>query len=253
MSDAVGAVRDTDARFYFHFAIALAAIAFGGFALTYFYPLARGRFDGPAILHVHGILFFGWMLLFIAQARLASTSIRSHHALGLVGISLATAMVAASLVVIVGGLSESSASGTADTARALSIVPVVAISTFCVFFVLAIANRRRPEIHKRCMVMATITLLPPAVARVLFVLFAPAGSGARPSFAAPVTDLGVALRITMAPALLIDLLVLVPIAYDWRSRGRPHPIYLVGGICLVLLHIARPFIAETAAWRAVRT
>jgi len=240
-------------RFYVLFAIALAAIAFGGFGLTYLIPLAAGRFDGPAMLHVHGLLFFAWTLLFIAQARLASTSMRSHRAMGLVGVSLATAMVASALVVIVSGLSQSVASGTATTARALAIVPITAISTFCVFFALAIVYRRRTEIHKRCMVMATLTLLPPAVARVLFVLFAPAGSGTRPSFTSPVPDLNVALRITMAPALLIDLLILVPIVYDWRTRGRPHAVYVVGGIALVLLHVARPFLAHTAAWQSITT
>ncbi|HTO53182.1 MAG TPA: hypothetical protein VMR50_07325 [Myxococcota bacterium] len=250
MVEDIGASRDPQ-RFYFFFALALAAIAFGGFSLTYFYPLAGGRFVGPAILHVHGALFFAWTLLFVAQARLASTSIRSHRALGLVGISLATAMVASAFVLIVSGLDASTHSGTAATAGPLAIVPITAISTFCVFFVLAIANRQRPEHHKRYMVMATLTLLPPAVARVLFVLFAPPGSGARPSFAAPVPDLGVALRITMAPALLIDLLILVPIVYDWRLRGRPHPIYVAGGGSLVLLHIARPFIADTTGWHGI--
>ena len=251
MSDNIDARADSAQRFYFVFAIALAAIAFGGFGITYLFPLVTGRFDGPAVLHVHGALFFTWTLLFVAQSRFASTSMRTHRALGLVGISLATAMVMTALVVIVSGLSQSVATGTGDTARALAIVPFTAISTFCVFVALAIAYRRRHEVHKRCMVMATLALLPPAVARVLFVVFAPAGSGARPSFAAPVPDLGVALRITMAPALLIDLLILVPLVYDWRTRGRPHPVYVVGGIALVLLHVARPFVTHTAAWQGV--
>jgi len=251
MAGAVGDVRDQSQAFYLYFAIALAAIAFGGFATTYFYPLARGRFDGPAILHVHGTLFFAWTLLFIAQARLASTSIRAHRALGLAGISLATAMVVVSFVVIVSGLDAAQKIGTSATARPLSIVPVTAISTFCAFFVLALANRRRTELHQRYMAMATLALLPPALARVLFVLFAPPGSGARPSFVAAVPDLTVALRITMAPALLIDLLILVPIVFDWRTRGRPHPIYVGGGAALVLLHVARPFVARTAAWLSV--
>jgi hypothetical protein len=39
--------------------------------------------------------------------------------------------------------------------------------------------------------------------------------------------------------------------HDWKTRGRPHSVYVVGGIVLVALHAARPFIVDTGAWHAV--
>jgi hypothetical protein len=238
-------------NFTFLLALALAAIAFGGFAPTYFRPVAAGTFSGPVIVHLHGALSFGWMLLFVAQTRLAVSAIRTHRALGLLGISLATAMVFAAFVVIVDGLNQAIEHGSEYSARVLSVVPITGISAFAIFFALAIANLRRPEYHQRFMIMATIALLPPAAARIFFVLFAPDSAGDRPSFAAPVADLDLALRITLAPALLVDLLILVPLIRDWKHRGGPHPVYVVGGSCLIALHVGRMFFVDTALWRSI--
>jgi len=44
--------------FYFHMALACAAVAFLGFAPTYFVPMARGSLAIPPVLHIHGIVFF---------------------------------------------------------------------------------------------------------------------------------------------------------------------------------------------------
>ena len=48
---------------------------------------------------------------------------------------------------------------------AFAIVPLSGILFFAVVFTLAIANTRRPETHKRLMLLAGISLLDAAVAR----------------------------------------------------------------------------------------
>jgi hypothetical protein len=62
----------------------------------------------------------------------------------------------------------------------------------------AIANVRRPDVHMRLMLVAAITILPPAIARGLFGLFAPEG-----------TTLGSAIPVaaSLAPNGLADLLL----------------------------------------------
>ena len=56
--------------FYLMMAGVFALIAFAGFSRTYLRPVLTNRFNGPAILHVHGILFFGWTILLAWQSGL---------------------------------------------------------------------------------------------------------------------------------------------------------------------------------------
>ena len=49
-----------------------AAIAFSGFFMTYWLPVARGTFAGSPMLHLHGLLFSLWTLFFLSQAVLVA-------------------------------------------------------------------------------------------------------------------------------------------------------------------------------------
>ena len=89
-------------------------------------------------------------------------------------------------------------------------------------FCLAIANVRRPETHKRLMLLAGISLLDAAVARWFLTFLAPPGPPGPPPVA-----------VTIPPALVAYLLLVVAIVHDWRTRGRPHPVYVYGGIALL--------------------
>ena len=105
-------------------------------------------------------------------------------------------------------------------------------------------------VFARFVVLATVALLPAAMARVLFRLFAPPDA-ALLGMAAPIADVPAMLNLVIVPALLADALLIVAIVYDWRTRGRPHRIYVIGGVCLVGSQLLRPVIAQTAAWEAV--
>jgi hypothetical protein len=79
--------------FYFYMALACAAVAFLGFAPTYWVPLTHGTFAASPVVHFHGFLFFTWTLYFAFQSWLAASgSVAWHRSLGIVGVSLATAM-----------------------------------------------------------------------------------------------------------------------------------------------------------------
>ena len=41
--------------------------------------------------------------------------------------------------------------------------------------------------------------------------------------------------------------------YDYRTRGRPHRVYVIGGACLLLLQITSEPVAHTAAWQSAAT
>jgi hypothetical protein len=105
----------------------------------------------------------------------------------------------------------------------------------------AIANVRSPEVHKRLMLLATISLLDAPIARWVLGFTGQIPAAGAPPAVAPI----------FIASLIADLLLLAAIAFDWRTRGRPHPVYLIGGGVLLAFQATRTMVSETAAWQAV--
>jgi hypothetical protein len=240
-SRAPGFVAAPARYFYFNMALACSATAFLGFAPTYWFPLARGSFSATPVIHFHGLLFFTWTLYFSFQTWLAASGQTARHrTLGMIGVSLATAMTIFGFLAAVNAMKRSAAIGQIDAGIAFAIVPLSGILFFAVVFVLAIAATRRPEMHKRLMLLAGISLLDAAVARWFLTFLAPAGAVGPP----PVP-------VTIVPALTAYLLLVVAIVFDWRTRGRPHPVYVYGGLALVTVKLLNWPISLTPAWHAL--
>jgi hypothetical protein len=224
--------------FYFHMALACTAVAFLGFAPTYWLPLASRSFSATPVVHFHGMLFFAWTLYFAFQTWLAASGRTARHrSLGLIGVSLATAMTIFGFLVSVNVMKRSAALGQTDAGIAFSIVPLSGILFFAVVFTLAIIATRRPETHKRLMLLAGISLLDAAVARWFLTFLAPPGPLGPP----PV-------EVTIAPAFVAYLLLVAAIIFDWRRLGRPHPVYIYGGAALIAVKLLNWPISTTAAW-----
>jgi hypothetical protein len=220
------------------------AIAFGGFFGTYWLQIARGTFTGSPMAHLHGLLFSFWTLFFLSQATLmANRKVRQHRAWGLLGISLATAMLFTGLMVALEGLQERLDAGYGDAARAFSIIPVTSICMFAVLVAAAIANVRRPEWHKRLMLVATAGILQAAIARFFFLAATGGGPGMRPGMLPPQP-----IERSTMPAILVASLVAAAMVHDWRSHGRVHPAYWWGFGALVGMFILRPIVGYTEAW-----
>jgi hypothetical protein len=148
------------------------------------------------------------------------------------------------------GLDVADAAGNFDRLRLPAIAPLSQIALFAVFVAAAIASVSRPDTHRRLMLLATANLLPPAVARLFGLVLRPVlarPNAARPNIAL-VTDVNLAFTVTLAAALVADLLVVAAIAYDWRTRGRPHRVYLVGGACMLTVQLLRKPFAYTPVW-----
>jgi hypothetical protein len=226
--------------FYFYMALACMAVAFLGFAPTYWLPMASGKIPPMPVVHFHGMLFFAWTLYFAFQSWLAASGqITRHRAIGMIGVSLATAMTIFGFLAAVNAMKRSAALGLTDEGIAFAIVPLSGILFFAVVFGLAIANVRRPEIHKRLMLLAGISVLDAAVARWFLTFLAPAGPPGPP----PVP-------VTIAPALAAYLLLVAAIVFDWRTRGRPHPVYVYGGMALVAVKVLNWPISVTPLWHS---
>jgi hypothetical protein len=114
------------------------------------------------------------------------------------------------------------------------VVPLVLIVLFAAFVSLGILNRRRPQHHKRYMILASITLIEAGVGRWPFAFM---------TSSSPVPGLGMI-------ELCVDLFLVPMIAWDIVSRGRPHPVTVWGGAALVVSQLLRMKLAETGAWLA---
>ncbi|HEY0772103.1 MAG TPA: hypothetical protein VGD31_17400, partial [Sphingobacteriaceae bacterium] len=221
--------------FYVWMSIVCLAVAVIGFAPTYWLQLPGATFSGSPLLHLHGILFTAWTVYLLMQTTLTARGrVARHRAFGLFGISLATAMVFVGFAVANTTLAVRLEAGYGDRARSFQIASISMIALFAIFVFLAIWYVSRPEIHKRLMLLATIATLPPAISRLFFAVNVGIGPGLRPGIGPPRSIDGVLL-----PTLLADALILAGIAYDIRTRGKPHPVYIIGGAFMVFVHVVR--------------
>lgn len=213
----------------------LAAVAFLGFAPSYWLPLSAGSLSLDPALHVHGALFFLWTLFFLLQTMLVERgrTVR-HRVLGRFGGALAVAMVASGLFVQVTALPAGLAGARPDVALNVAALGFSAMAMFTVFVALAIANVRRPELHKRLMVLASFAIIGAAVVRLM-------------RFVPDTTQSDRALL----GALVVDLLLAAVVLLDRRKIGRVHGVWLAGGAFLVANQAGRALLARTEAWAAL--
>ena len=218
-----------DRHFYTGMALAAAVIVFVGFAPTYF--LRANPTPLPAYLHVHGFLFTAWIALFIAQTSLvASRRTHVHRRLGWGMAGLAAVMVVVGTTAGIWSMRRQVEAGFAQQAQAFLTTPLFSMVAFAVLVATAIRLRRDPQTHKRLMLLATISILDAAVARLPFAFLRTSNWNYLPA-----TD------VFLAAAIL----------YDVASRRTVHPAYIWGGLLLVIEQALRIPVGETAAWQAI--
>lgn len=226
--------RRYDRMFYSGMGIALALTAFIGFAPTYYLRLLgeapMATVSGQpmtTLVHLHGALFTGWMLLFIVQTGLvAAHRVKLHQRLGIGGVVLAAAMVIVGAKTAIASAAAGAAPPGVDPLAFLAI-PIFDLLLFAGFFTAAVQLRRKKEAHKRLMLLAYVSIIAAAMARLPGVL--PMG---------PLVFYGLAF-----------IFLGLGVAYDLFSRGRVHQVYLWGGLGLVLSVPVRLLVSGTAAWR----
>ena len=225
-----------DRVFYSSMAISMALTVFIGFGPSY-YLKAFGETPmstlsgGPMtpLVHMHGVLFTAWILLFIAQTALvAQHKVGIHRRLGIAGALLAASMV------IVGSLTalKMAARGAAPggvNPLTFSVIPLSDMFFFAGFVAAALLMRANREAHKRLMLLAYVSIIVAAVARLPGVL--PLGPFAFFGFA--------------------FVFILIGIIYDLLSRHHVHPVYIWGGGLLILSVPLRLAVSRTDVWRSL--
>ena len=157
--------RTVERFFYSGMAVLLCVCVYIGFSPTYFGAgLLRAPLPSP-ILHVHGAAFTLWMLLFVVQAALISARrVRWHRTLGTIAFCLPPVMVVLGVLAAVDALRRGVQIGPLDTAVSLAI-PLIGIVVFAFVIYASWRARRRPDAHKRLILVATIGLTGAAFGR----------------------------------------------------------------------------------------
>jgi len=182
-----------------------------GFAHTYFLKGAVFARLPSLLVHLHGAVFSSWIILFVVQSSLISAgNYRLHRKLGVLGGVLAVLMVILGTVTPFGTLRRGAHLPSFFTPASFLIGNVVGIWLTGVLIGVAIWQRKNSRLHKRLMFIANVTLMGPALSRML--LFYPVA--ARHAFV---------VMVVVPAALLLGLLGLD--LYTWR---RPLLVTLLG-------------------------
>jgi hypothetical protein len=221
-------------RFFTGLSLAALVVVYVGFARTFFLrPLFP---DAPAptepFFLFHGVVFACWPVLLALQTSLVGAGrIDVHRKLGALGAVLAAAMVVLGVTgALIAADRPTGFVGLPVPPLQFLIVPIVDMLLFATFIALAVRRRRDAQAHKRWMILGTASLLVAAVARWPGVISIPN----------PLVFMGLA-----------DLFVVALAVWDFRSRGRLHPVTLWGGLALIISQPLRLALSETPVWLAI--
>ena len=215
-------------RFFLGMAAALALCTFAGFAQSYYLMRYTGAPSLAPLVHLHGGLFTAWVLLFGLQSSLISARRHDIHMVtGIAGIALATVMTVVGIAV---ALLASRAPALSPLSREQFLIfPFTSIGLFALFVALAFANRHRSDWHKRFMLVATINVVIPALARMTLLLpFLPRG--------------------VLGAMVIVNVFLVALALFDWRSLGRLHPATMWAAGITLLSEPARFLIARSDWW-----
>ena len=209
-----------DRTFFLIMAIAIVATTVAGFVLQL--AMGRSSFGAPWWVHVHGVTFMGWLVIYLAQNLLvASNNIALHRRLGIFAACYVGWMVLVGVSV--------------NTLAAIhhripfffhpNVFLVMDWLTVLVFAGLTWAGvrmRARSDWHRRLMLCAAVLIMLPGVGRLL-----------------PMPLLGEWQLWTMWLVMLVYLSV--AFVYDLRTRGSIHPAYVWGfGAITIAIAVMRP-------------
>lgn len=200
---------------------------------------ASGRELTPEIrtwVIVHGISMVGWVLVFLVQSFLiAAKRRRAHIRLG----SIAAVLAA---FIFISGLWFNLASFRlapqefilwALTMKQFMLIGFYTLFMFAAFTVVGIISRKRPEIHRPMMLLATLSTMAPAIARIesLNVLYQ-----------------GTALEGIFGPSLGMLMLGALFLVVQWYLCKTIDRAYAIGYGVLAFMQLLVIQFARTAMW-----
>lgn len=220
-------------RLFLGLALLGVAVATIGFAKTFFHPLLTGTFRAHPMIYVHGLFLFGWLGFFMSQSVLIHRKrLRLHKTMGSIGAAIAAGVVLTTLYVAVLASRRSAAAGSPAASGELLVI-IIEMVVFAALIFSALLVRKRPEAHKRLMLLALIASLGPAWFRLRH-YFPEVGN---PLF--------------LYSVVIADSLVLIAAVSDYARHRQVHPVYVCVGGAMIALHLVEVFAFESRPFQAL--
>jgi hypothetical protein len=190
-----------DTYFYFAMSLLMTAVVVSGFSLTMGPRIIHPKTAPPTILYVHAFVFYGWLAFFILQSSLVRThNVRVHRTLGWFGVALGVVIPVLGISTAITMNRMRMMANPQPDAVSFMLVPFNDIVCFTATFALAIYWRKKPEYHRRLVLIASCALTA-------------AGWGRFPFIPEAVFYAGV------------DLLIFLGVVRDWIVNRRVHVVY----------------------------
>ena len=199
-----------DKYFYFSMSFVFAATVVVGFSQTVNANLFHASPPRPLLLWIHGAAFSAWVVFYIFQSSLVrARKVKWHRFFGWFGAGLGALMVPLGLAIaVIMGRFDAVVLHRPDPA--FLSVPFFDMIAFAALLSLAIAWRRKPELHRRLLFLATCSLTDAAFGRFDFLFYN---------------------NLTF---VCLDLLILLGLARDLLVNRRVHTVYRVALPILVV-------------------
>ncbi len=221
-------------RFYFYSFIAMTILCLGGFVPSFF---LRPQFFAeplPVWMHIHGVLFTLWYFVAIAQAWLILKNKQIlHRELGVI----AAMIVVSGFILTFVAVAYLTANGQHVTGGAGFNIILTSAFTCCV--AVGVYFRRKPEIHKRLMLLATALLTVPGFDRLIRNIVQPSV----PTFSTK--------NAQMIVLVFAAAFVGYMIYRDVRSGKRPSIGILIAFVCFFVGGTLGNLFVDTEMWSAM--
>jgi hypothetical protein len=221
-------VRHADRGLYVWAALTAVMIVFAGFARTYYLKSFFGMHQALApLVHLHGFVMTLWFTLFAVQVWLVRAGrVALHRKLGLLGALLAAAVVGVGTLTAITSARLHFAPGVARLA--VLSVTLGDLVGFSILVPLSLVYRHCPPVHKRLVLLASLSILTAAVARIPLDFI---NTGSIELF-----------------FCLVDLCILACIGFDTMKNGRLHPALLWGCLFVVAEQLFRVYLSGASHW-----
>jgi hypothetical protein len=214
--------------FYIVMSIALVITVFAGFAPTYYLRPYFNTAPLMPLLHLHGFVFTSWLVLFVTQTTLvAAHRTDIHRRLGVAGGVIAVLMVLLGVTTALVRAKQGATPLPGISPLSFLVVPLGDMFVFSILVGAGFYYRRRPDVHKRLMLLATISILAAAIARLPFAIMR----------AGPPAFFG-----------LTDVFVVICVLYDLVTLRRIHRATALAGLFIVASQPLRLMLGGTHAW-----
>jgi len=154
-----------EARFYFKLAVMMAGLIIVGFSVHL--TLGRSTFAAPVTVHLHAVVFMGWVGLYLLQNWLVATGrVAVHRRFGWIAVPWMVAMLWLGYATTVGMVQRGVVPFFFLPQHFLIADPMMLLC-FAGLTAAALALRRRTDWHRRLHLCAMAILLGPAYGRLI--------------------------------------------------------------------------------------